>query len=422
MNDHKKKKADLIQELVQLRQELAQLKAERNSIEQETVRQRELLSTVIDAMPVNVLEDITERKKIGDQLRLLIAAVEQSANTIVITNIQGYIEYVNPSFERMTGYTSAEALGCHTRLLKSGYTKPEEYKELWQTITSGNTWQGEFYNKKKNGEYYWELASISPIHNEQEEITHFLAVKEDITERKKTEDRLVKQASELAMVAQVAAASSNLLDTDTLLQTTLDLIKEEQVDLWQVDVYLLDEVESVLKLVAGTGEREQILVDQDWNIPFNHPTSIVVQVARDQQSVIVNDISKMSDQIPPSLSKVRSQLAVPMIARGQLLGVLDFQSHKVDCFSDEDAKIKTTLASQIAVALQNANQFEHSRRQAERERLVNTISQKIQNTVTINGALQVAVKELGQSFRARSTRVQLERDSKMLVDAKSQEQ
>lgn len=140
-----------------------------------------------------IQEDITERKQTEDQLRKLSRAVEQSVSTVVITNTDGYIEYVNPKFTQTTGYTREEAIGQHTRILKSGITTPGEYKKLWETISAGAEWQGEFCNKKKNGDLYWEYASISPIKDERGEITHFLAVKEDITYRKQTEATLAQE-------------------------------------------------------------------------------------------------------------------------------------------------------------------------------------------------------------------------------------
>lgn len=134
--------------------------------------------------------DISERKKIEDQLRKLSQAVEQSPVSVVITNPDGNIEYVNPKFTEVTGYTLNEAKGQNPRVLKSGEQTPTYYKQLWQTISSGKEWQGEFHNKKKNGELYWESASISPIINSEGAITHYLAVKKDITEQKKLESEL----------------------------------------------------------------------------------------------------------------------------------------------------------------------------------------------------------------------------------------
>ncbi len=117
-------------------------------------------------------------------------AVEQSPASIVITDLRGCIEYVNPRFTEITGYTSAEAIGQNPRVLKSGAQPVEYYRDLWETIVAGRDWQGEFCNRKKNGELYWELASISPIRNDAGQITHFVGVKEDITARKQTEDTL----------------------------------------------------------------------------------------------------------------------------------------------------------------------------------------------------------------------------------------
>ncbi|MCK6624345.1 MAG: PAS domain S-box protein [Anaerolineae bacterium] len=149
---------------------------------------------------VGMTEDITEQKRIEAQLRKLSQAVEQSASTIVITDTQGRIEYANPRFTETTGYTLAEALGQHTRILKSGHTSLEAYKCLWETVTAGKEWRGEFHNKKKNGQLYWEAAAISPIKDAQGVITHFLAVKEDITERKRAEESLRQSETTLRAV------------------------------------------------------------------------------------------------------------------------------------------------------------------------------------------------------------------------------
>lgn len=132
-------------------------------------------------------QDITELKKADELVLMLTQAVEQSSASIVITDAKGNIEYVNPWFIKTSGYSFEEIVGKNPRILKSGHTKPEEYKKLWQTVTQGKEWHGEFHNKKKNGELYWESASLSPVKNERGKITHYLAVKEDITEQKEAE-------------------------------------------------------------------------------------------------------------------------------------------------------------------------------------------------------------------------------------------
>ncbi|MEI6048273.1 MAG: PAS domain S-box protein [Bacteroidota bacterium] len=131
---------------------------------------------------------IEERKQAEKEILKLSKAVEQSPASIVITDIKGNIEYVNPKFCNLSGYTKEEVIGKNPRILKSETYSPDFFKDLWTTILSGNEWKGEFHNKKKNGDLYWELSSISAIKNSSGEIVNFLAVKEDITERKQTEE------------------------------------------------------------------------------------------------------------------------------------------------------------------------------------------------------------------------------------------
>ena len=137
-------------------------------------------------------QDITERKESEKQLKLLSKAIDQSPVSVVITDKEGNIEYVNPKFSEVTGYSFTEALGKNPRILKSDYYERELYQDLWDTILSGNLWQGEFCNKKKNGEFYWESAVISPIVDTNGQISFFVAVKEDITEKKKILEDLIK--------------------------------------------------------------------------------------------------------------------------------------------------------------------------------------------------------------------------------------
>lgn len=204
---------------------------------------------------ISMVQDITECKETEEKLRKLSQAVEQSPSTIIITDTQGDIEYVNPKFTRLTGYLPEEVLGKNPRFLKSGKTPPEEYTSLWKTITSGKEWQGEFYNKKKNGEFYWEYASISPIKNPEGIITHFLAIKEDITELKQTRKELEESKTLLQAIIDNPPALIYLKDTEgrfmlinhqfkkafhvteeqVIGKTDYDLFPEEIADIFQIN-------------------------------------------------------------------------------------------------------------------------------------------------------------------------------------------
>jgi len=141
------------------------------------------------------VRDLTERKKSEETLRKLSRVVEQSPAMVFITNTGGIIEYVNPRFMEITGYTKEEVIGKTPRILKSGHTSPDYYNALWESITSGREWRGELSNKKKNGELIWVNATISPIKGEDGNSTHYLCIEEDITVRKEQEDRLIHQAN-----------------------------------------------------------------------------------------------------------------------------------------------------------------------------------------------------------------------------------
>jgi len=148
-------------------------------------------------------KELDERTKAEESLHKLSHAVEQSPVSIVITDTDGNIEYANPYSAQLTGYEPQELLGQNPRLLKSGSTSPQEYQEMWHTILSGHEWRGEFHNRKKNGEYYWEMALISPIRNQGGTITNFIAIKEDITDRKKLENQL-RHSQKMEAVGQLA--------------------------------------------------------------------------------------------------------------------------------------------------------------------------------------------------------------------------
>jgi len=131
-----------------------------------------------------------DRRTVESRLRILVKAVEQSPVSIIVTDNEGIIEYVNPKFCKVTGYTLEEVLGKTPRILKGGFLTADFYRDLWRTILAGEEWHGVFQNRTKSGEILWELASISPIRDEAGAVTHFVSVKEDFTEIKRLQDRM----------------------------------------------------------------------------------------------------------------------------------------------------------------------------------------------------------------------------------------
>ncbi len=143
-------------------------------------------------MVVLISTDITERKQADESIKKLSIAVNQGPASVIITDVNGNIEYINDKFTEITGYTAVEAIGNNPRFLKSGKQSKELYTKLWDTIKSGKAWRGKLHNRKKSGELFWELNHISPIKNEHGDITNYIAIKEDITLRKQAKEKLVK--------------------------------------------------------------------------------------------------------------------------------------------------------------------------------------------------------------------------------------
>jgi PAS domain S-box-containing protein len=191
--------------------------------------------------------DITARKHDEDMLKRLSIVVEQSPNAIMITDRKGLIRYVNSKFFLQTGYTPDEVMGKTPSLFKSGFTAIETYKTLWQTILEGNEWRGELCNKKKSGELFWESAVICPIFDDANQITHFAAINEDITERRMLESEL-RQAQKLEGIGQLAAGIAHEINTPTQFVTdNLTFLN----DAWKDTLQLLEQYREAVRANRG---------------------------------------------------------------------------------------------------------------------------------------------------------------------------
>jgi len=213
--------------------------------------------------------DITEEKMSESELKKLHQAVSQSPIPVIITDKEGCIEFFNPAFCKITGWNDEEIIGKKPSILKSGFHTTSYYNKLWKTITSGNEWQGEFKNRKKNGEFYWELASISPIRNSFGSITHFVKISENITYLKKIEKDLkkAKQDAEIANNYKNHFLANMSHEIRTPINTIIgfsELIKNESLSIQKRNKYseiieensqallrLIDDIIDVAKIEAN---------------------------------------------------------------------------------------------------------------------------------------------------------------------------
>ena len=222
------------------------------------------------------------------------------------------------------------------------------------------------------------------------------------------EQRVAARTRDLAIVAEVGTATSSIQETKRLLQEVVDLTKE-RFNLYHSHIYLLDEKGENLVLTAGAGEPGRIMVKEGRSIPLIREQSLVARAARERKGVTVNDVTQAPDHLPnPLLPDTRSELAVPMIVGGNLIGIFDIQSDQVGRFTESDINIQTTLAAQLAVSIQNVRSFERSKREAELQSLVNVIGSRIQRATSIEETLQTAIRELGTAIGASRVKASIQ--------------
>jgi len=332
--------------------------------------------------------DITGQKQSEEQLRKLSHAVEQSSSTVVITDAQGRIEYVNPKFTQLTNYTAEEAKGKNPRILKSGRTPPEEYAKLWETISSGKEWHGEFCNIKKNGELYWESASISPVKNTAGEITHFIAIKDDITERKQAERRLEVQHTITAILAE----SFSFEDTTTrILQTICEGLGWDIGEFWMVDQ-----------------KRKALRCVEIWNVPtidiyefktvtkkvfFTWGRGLPGRIWAEAKPSWVPDIVCEKDFFLKVMiadkEGIRGSFGFPVINENEVLGVMVFLSRQIKQPDDALVDMVTAIGGQIGIFVRRKHAEELTQLQIKRLSALHEIDMAIAGAFDMNVSLGV---------------------------------
>ena len=442
--------------------------------------------------------DITQRKRMEAELIKFSRAMEQTADLVMITDPTGLLEYVNPAFETLTGYTKEEVVGRKPNFVKSGHHPPQFYTNLWQTIRAGQVFRHVFVNKKRNGELYYEEKIISPVKDEQGQIRHFVSTGRDVTALRQTEqalrkseekfrklfelvpigiiygsvesdpvdiEKMMRQAefnntfasilgysptelrrlgvsgisfaedmakdytlfqellagkrqtyrlekryyhrdgalvwgeltvalvrdrngqpqniigmmlditerkraetertyftNQLRTAAEISTQLTAILNIEQLLYDLVTLL-QRRFNLYHVHVYLLNEAGDDLIMRVGSGEVGRLLRQRGHHIPLNQERSLVAQATRQRQLVAVDNVRlEPAFLANPLLPETHSEVAIPLIVANRVVGVLDMQDNRLARFTQADLDVFSTLAGQIAIALDNAHLFEEQKR------------------------------------------------------------
>ena len=306
--------------------------------------------------------DITARKGAEEailQEQARTQAILESVTTpLLITRLDGSLVFGNERAADMVGLGLED---LDRFITPDFYADPASRQELIHLLeTQGFVSNYEVLLQRHNGDLFWGLIS-SRLFNFQGEPAIVSSIV-DISARREAETSLASRARELQTVASVGTAAATILEPEKLLQEVVDLTKK-QFDLYHAHIYLLNETEDSLVLRSGAGEVGRQMADENRQIALQQEQSLVARAARTRQGVLVNDVQAETGFLPhPLLPETRSEMAVPLLAGAQLLGVLDVQSNEVGHFGQEEMDIFTILATQVAVALQNARRYDETQR------------------------------------------------------------
>ena len=325
------------------------------------IQQREtILAHDEDGKPTEILVNltvITERKQSELRLQQLSNAVEQSNNLVMITNLDGLIEYINPAFEAQTGYKKEFAVGKNPRFLKSGKHDDTFYRGMWARLNAGHPYHGVTINRKRNGDLYYEEKTITPIKTVGGKITHFLSTAVDITERIEMEEKLraslERRSRQVQLATQVAQEIATAANLDELYQRVVNQIKE-QFGYYHVQLLRYDIALDTVALVYGYGDIGKEMLAMNHSMPLG--VGVIGTVAETGESVLRSDIVRDPNWKPnPLLPKTKGELAIPIKMGERVLGVLDVQSSVSFGLTEDDQLLLEGLCGQIAIAIESTN-------------------------------------------------------------------
>lgn len=346
--------------------------------------------------------EISERKDVERQLRIQTAAMEAAANGIMITDLQGTILWTNPAVTQISGYSRQDLIGQSTRLFRSGRQTPDFYEQMWHSILAGDVWQGETMNRRQDGNLYIEEQTITPVRNEDGKLTHFIAIKQDVTERKLIYSQLEESNRELKtltaserqqrFLAEGLVESSVALNMSLDLHAVLDHIFEQTrrtIPYLAADIVLIDAgVASVVRQWGFDDRFELRTIFEKDNLKLQEFPAWE-RICQSQSAVLIPD-TQLDGQWDTyfGMQWIRSYLGAPLIYNDQVIGIINLISDQENAFHEAMAKNLRAFAAPAAVAIQNARLYETEQQNRKAAELLSAASVALAQTLDIQMVME----------------------------------
>ncbi len=344
-------------------------------------------------MVLATVVDISERRQAAARLRLQSAALEAAANGIVITDNQGTILWVNPAFTALTGYDAAEVIGANPKILKSEVHDRSFYADLWATILSGKVWQGEIVNRRKDGTLYTEDQTITPVRNSQGEVTHFIAIKQDITERKRAEKALDSRYEEMRALQDI----SQIILTSSDMSMTLEKILDKALSIGSFDlgvIRLLDPATDLLEPTASRGYKNPENIESHRKKARDDASGeFSLRTMQRTGPRVEEDVPQCDGLRTWKKEGVRSAVIVPVRTENEILGVVQLGSRTPRKFSPGDIHLLEAIGNQMGIAVQKARLHAQTQQNLARIRALHEIDLAITSTLDLRTILNVLLEK-----------------------------
>lgn len=365
---------------------------------------------------VTIEQDITERKKSDEYIKKLSRVVEQTTEIVFITDLEGVIEYVNPAFVNLTGFSKEEVMGKTPRILKSDLVSLQNYEDLWATILAGHDLHDVVINRKKNGEIYYQDTTISPLRDGEGKITHFVSTGRDITERMRIEEESKNRLENLEAMNQISTSLRVAQTLDEmlplLLDETLNVLHESMGD-----IRLYDPNKGELKIAVSRGYGEQS--DRYTNQPEKTGEGIASHVLSTGEPYVSKEYhtdihipESVREQIPSGYGGV----TVPICAGSNVIGTITISRESFREITASEVKILNTLSEVAGIAIQRTSLKQQIERQLQYLTSLREIDQVILSSVDLHLNLGTILKQVSSQLKVDAADILLYDPISKLLD------